>query len=258
MTAMLDIIQTHWLYLLVGEYPRGPLGGLAMTLIISGLSLVLAFPCAVIVALLRLSRYRVLYWPTTAFVYTIRGMPLLMLIFWIFFASPVILGFNLSAFATITIAIVCFQSAYMSEVIRAGIIALPKGQTEAAKSLGLGYFVTTWKIVLPQALFNVIPGLLNNLTAIFKESSLAYVISLHELTYASLQIINHEMSRPFQVLLVLAGIYFVCCFTLSRTAAYLELRISSKRERQRPDGVGDPQTDVLLGELKPINRGVNP
>jgi polar amino acid transport system permease protein len=118
----------------------------------------------------------------------------------------------------------------MSEVIRAGIEGLPKGQKEAAMSLGLGYVTATRKIVLPQALYNVIPGLLNNLTAIFKESSLAYVISLHELTYAGLQVMNHEMSRPFQVFAILACIYFVFCFALSQTASWLELRIRRKRE----------------------------
>ena len=227
---MLDLIRDHWLYLLIGEYPRGPLGGLAMTLLITAISMVLSFPCAVLIALCRISRRRALQWPSTAFVYLIRGTPLLMLVFWIFFASPVVLGFNLSAFTTIIVAIVCFQSGYMSEVIRGGIEALPKGQTEAARALGLGYFPTTLKIVLPQALYNVIPGLLNNLTAIFKESSLAYVVSLHELTYAAQQVISHEMNKPFQIYALLAAIYFVLCFALSRTAAWLEVRVTRKRE----------------------------
>lgn len=227
---MIDLIRDHWLFLLIGEYPNGPLGGLAMTLIITAVSMTLSFPCAVLVALCRVSRRRVLLWPTTAFVYLMRGTPLLMIVFWIFFGAPVVLGFTLSAFTTIVIAIVSFQTAYMSEVIRAGIEGLPKGQTEAAMSLGLGYLTTTRKIILPQALYNVIPGLLNNLTAIFKESSLAYVISLHELTYAGLQVMNHEMSKPFQVFAVLACIYFVFCFALSQTAAWLESRIRRKRE----------------------------
>jgi polar amino acid transport system permease protein len=227
---MIDLLQDHWLFLLVGEYPNGPLGGLAMTLIITAVSMTLAFPLAVLVALCRVSGQRALLWPTTAFVYLMRGTPLLMTVFWIFFGAPVVLGVKLSAFATIVVAIVSFQTAYMSEVIRAGIEGLPKGQTEAAKSLGLGYVTITHKVILPQALYNVIPGLLNNLTAIFKESSLAYVISLHELTYAALQVMNHEMSRPFQVFAILACIYFVFCFALSRAASSLEERIRRKRE----------------------------
>lgn len=228
---MIEILQQHWLFLLVGDYPKGPLGGLAMTLLITITSMVLAFPCAVLVALCRTSGIRLFVWPSTAFVYLIRGTPLLMLVFWIFFAGPVILGFTLSAFATIVIAIVSFQTAYLSEVIRGGIEGLPKGQTEAARALGLGYFVTTWKVILPQALYNVIPGILNNLTAIFKESSLAYVISLHEPTFAALQVMNFEMRRPFQVLVLLAAIYFCCCFALSQTASWLEVRVARKRER---------------------------
>lgn len=239
---MIEILQQHWLFLLVGEYPKGPLGGLAMTLLITVISMALAFPCAVLVALCRTSRNRLLVWPSTAFVYLIRGTPLLMLVFWIFFAGPVILGFTLSAFATIVIAIVSFQTAYLSEVIRGGIEGLPKGQTEAARALGLGYFVTTWKVILPQALYNVIPGILNNLTAIFKESSLAYVISLHELTFAALQVMNFEMQRPFQVLVLLAAIYFCCCFALSQTASWLEVRVARKRERD--SGVLQPNTQL--------------
>jgi len=226
---MWTFIQEHWLYLLLGAYPKGPIGGFAMTLMITAASLALAFPCAIVVALCRTSGHRLLTIPSTAFVYTIRGIPLLLLIFWIFFALPVILGFTLSSFATVVIAITVFQTAYLSEVIRFGIEALPKGQTMAAQSLGLKYFPTTWKIILPQALYNVIPGILNNLTAIFKESSLAYAIALHELTYASVQVMNHNMSRTVEIFVILAGVYFFSSFGLSRFARWLESRIERKR-----------------------------
>ena len=229
---MWAFIQEYWLYLLVGAYPKGPLGGFAMTVLITITSMTLAFPCAVIVALCRTSGIKWLTWPTTAFVYTIRGIPLLLLIFWMFFALPVILGFTLSTFVTIVLAITFFQTAYLSEVIRSGIEALPKGQTEAARALGLGYFLTAWKIVLPQALYNVIPGILNNLTAIFKESSLAYVLSLHELTYASVQVMNHEMTKTVEIFCVLAATYFIASFTLTRIARWLELRIERKRKAE--------------------------
>jgi polar amino acid transport system permease protein len=226
---MWEFIRDHWLYLLVGPFPKGPLGGFAMTLLITAASLAFALPCALAIALCRTSGRRLFTIPTTAFVYTIRGIPLLLLIFWIFFALPVILGFTLSSFATIVIAITVFQSAYLSEVIRFGIEALPKGQTHAAQSLGLGYVLTTWKVILPQALYNVIPGILNNLTAIFKESSLAYAIALHELTYASVQVMNHEMSRAVEIFIILAAVYFFSSFGLSRFARWLERRIERKR-----------------------------
>ena len=120
-----------------------------------------------------------------------------------------------------------------NEMTLAELLALPLmvGVSTAARALGLGYFVTTWKVILPQALYNVIPGILNNLTAIFKESSLAYVISLHELTFAALQVMNFEMRRPVQVLVLLAAIYVCCGFALSQTASWLEVRVARKRER---------------------------
>jgi polar amino acid transport system permease protein len=232
---MWSFIQDNWVYFLVGSFPKGPLGGLAMTISITVVCLMLSLPCAVLIALCRTSGRRVLVFPTTAFVYTIRGIPLLMLIFWIFFAAPVVLGFTLNSFVTVVIAIIIFQSAYMSEVIRSGIESLPKGQEEAARSLGLGYFVTTSKVILPQAMYNVLPGILNNVTAIFKETSLAYAISLHEFTYAAIQVMNQQMSRTVEVFVVLAGIYFVLSYSLSRTARWLEARIERKRATGRAE-----------------------
>ncbi len=134
---MIGIIRDYWLVFLVGSYPNGPLGGLAMTLIIALLSLALTFPSALIMALARISPYRVIRYPATGFVYVVRGMPLLMLLFWVYFFLPIVLGFSISAFWSLIASIVVFQTAYLSEVIRAAIQALPKGQTEAAKALGM-------------------------------------------------------------------------------------------------------------------------
>src|SRR5690606_15557223 len=96
--AMLEIVQDYWVYLLIGEFPHGPLGGLAMTLVIAALSLALTFPSAVLMALARISPFRVISYPATAFVYVVRGMPLLMLIFWVYFFLPIAVGFPISAF----------------------------------------------------------------------------------------------------------------------------------------------------------------
>ena len=226
---MIDILRDHWSYLLIGSYPRGPLGGLAMTMIIALLSLALVFPLAVLVAMARTGSVRWLVRLSIGFVYVIRGVPLLMLIFWLYFGFPVLFGFPLPPFLTIVLAIVLYQTAYLSEVIRAGIEGLPAGQVEAAQSLGIRHFPIVWKIILPQALYNVIPGMLNQLTAIFKETSLGYIVAVHELSYSAYLLNNMLMTKPFQIFGIIAIIYFVLCFSLSRAAQSMERRILRRR-----------------------------
>jgi polar amino acid transport system permease protein len=226
---MIDILREHWLYLLIGAYPRGPIGGLAMTIVIAVLSLVLVFPLAVLVALARTGGLRWLVKISIGFVYIVRGVPLLMLIFWLFYGFPVLFGFPLPPFLTIVLAIVLYQTAYLSEVIRAGIEGLPAGQVEAARSLGMRYFPVVWKVVLPQALYNVIPGMLNQLTAIFKETSLGYLVAVPELSYSAYLLNNMLMTKPFQIFGIIAIIYFTLCFSLSRAARYMEQRVLRRR-----------------------------
>ncbi len=226
---MIDILREHWSYLLIGAYPRGPLGGLAMTVIIALLSLILVFPLAVLVALARTSGVRWLVAGCIGFVYVVRGVPLLMLIFWMYFGFPVFFGFPLPPFMTIVLAIVFYQTAYLSEVIRAGIEALPKGQVEAARSLGMRTLPVVWKIILPQALYNVSPGMLNQLTAIFKETSLGYIVAVNELSYSAYLLNNMLMTKPFQIFGIIAIVYFVLCFSLSQFARWMEQRVTRRR-----------------------------
>ncbi|KAA0969646.1 amino acid ABC transporter permease [Aureimonas fodinaquatilis] len=228
---MLDLIHNYWLFFLIGDYPNGPIGGLAMTMIIALLSLAITFPLAVLMALARISPLRWISWPATGFVYVIRGMPLLMLLFWVYFFLPVLLGFPLSGFWSIVISIVVFQTAYLAEVIRAAIEALPRGQDEAARSLGMRYWSIMFRIILPQALFNAIPGILNQLTAIIKETSLGYILAVNEITYVAGAINGLLITRSVEVFLILAATYFILCSSVSYLATYLENRINRKRAR---------------------------
>jgi len=189
---MLQILQDYGLLLLIGEYPHGKLGGLALTLIISIASLLLTFPCSILIALMRTGSSRSLRRLSSAFVYCVRAIPLLMLIFWAYFALPVFIGMPIDATLTLILAIVIYQTAYLGEIIAAGIDALPPGQREAALALGLGAFPIIVRVILPQALFNVIPGIVNQLTTIIKESSLGAVIAVPELSYAMLQVNSNE------------------------------------------------------------------
>jgi len=226
---MLQIVQDYALMLLIGEYPHGKLGGLALTLIISALSLLLTFPCSILLALARTGQSRILAAFASGFVYSVRAIPLLMLIFWAYFALPVFIGIPLDATLTLILAIVIYQTAYLGEIIAAGIKALPSGQREAALALGLGSFPIIMRVILPQALFNVIPGIVNQLTTIIKESSLGAVIAVPELSYTMLQVNSNEVTKPMQIFGLLAASYFILCFSISRATNWLERRIIKRR-----------------------------
>jgi polar amino acid transport system permease protein len=226
---MLEILQDFWLQLLIGQYPKGPLGGLVMTLILAVCGLLASLPVAVLLAIARVSPYRWVARTAAVFVNCVRGMPLLMLIFWSYFVLPKLTGFSLSGFWTLLVALVIYESAYMSEVVRAGIEALPRGQIEASRSLGVGYWTTMRKVVLPQALFNVLPSMTSQFVSTVKETSLGYVISVNELTFAANQVNNMLLTRPLEVFGLLALIYFIVCFSLSRALRSLEWRVRRAR-----------------------------
>jgi polar amino acid transport system permease protein len=241
---MLDIIRDYWTYFLLGPFPDGPIGGVALTLLLSIVSLAITFPLALLVALARKSRRRFLVRAATIYVYALRGLPLLFLLLWIYFLLPYVIGRTIPTFWTVVIAIVLYQGAYLSEVIRGGIEGLPKGQTEAARALGLSEALIMRKIILPQALYNVIPGIVNQLTVIVKESSLGYVIGLGEVTFVSGQINTYLLTQAIQVYAILACIYFIICFSLSRLVAELERRI-----RRRRASVNDAPAQLNLNEI---------
>jgi len=232
-TSVFEILRDNWLLLLIGQYPNGPLGGIACTLILSVLGIVLAFPVSVLLALARLSHWRLLNWPATAFVYVARGVPLLMVILWVYFLVPLLIGNNVSGFVTMLCTLVLYEGAYLSEVVRAGIEALPKGQMEAARSLGHSHLGAMRLVILPQALFNMLPSMLSQFVSTIKETTLGYVINVPELTFAANQINNQLLTKPFEVFFILAVIYYVVCWSLTRAATALEQRIVARRAGPR-------------------------
>ncbi len=226
---MLQILEDNWLLFLIGQYPHGPVGGLAMTLFMATLGLLMSFPFALALALARLSPYRLLRLPATAIVHTVRGLPLIMFIFWTYFVSPLVIGRAIGGVEVLVISLVIYEASYLAEIIRAGIEGLARGQIEAAKSLGLGYFATTVKVVLPQALHNMLPSMVSQFVSTIKETSLGYVISANELTFAASQVNNQLVTQPFEVYGLLALTYFTLCFALTSLARWLERRIAAQR-----------------------------
>lgn len=228
---MLELIDTYWLYFLVGQYPDGPLGGLVLTILLSGAALVLAMPLGLMLGIARVSRRRAISLPVGAFVQLVRAVPLLLVLFWVYFFLPAVTGVKTSQAMTMLIVLVVFDSVYLAEIVAAGIRALPKGQLESARSLGLSYGQALRHVVLPQTLRHGLPSIVNQLVSTIKATSLGYIIGLSEVSFIATQINTLVFTRAVEVYLILALTYFILCFGLSRLAFLLERRL-----QRRPAG----------------------
>lgn len=226
---MLEILQKYGTMFLVGSWPHGPLGGFAATLLLAGLGLALAFPIALLLGFARVGHYRAARLLAACWVTAFRGIPLIMIIFWAYFAVPLVTGMTISAFKTALVAIVLYESDFLAEIVRAGLQGLPRGQTEAARSAGLSYWQSMRFVILPQALVNMIPSLVSQFVSTIKATSIVYIIGVEEGTFVGQQINSIELTSALQTYLILAGFYFVICLTLSRLAKRIETRIQRRR-----------------------------
>lgn len=206
-------------------------GGFPLTLLLASLSIVLAFPLALLVALGRRSDLPAIRSACTIYIELVRGVPLISVLFMASFLFPLFMpqGTRIDVLLRVLVGITLFAAAYMAEVIRGGLQAISKGQVEAAATLGLSYWQTQRKIVLPQALALVVPGIMNNFIGIFKDTSLVTIVSLYELTGALGLALNSDADwRPFKVegYLFIALIYFTFCFAMSRYSLWVEKQVN--------------------------------
>ncbi|ACB34405.1 polar amino acid ABC transporter, inner membrane subunit [Leptothrix cholodnii SP-6] len=211
-------------------------GGLPLTVTLATLSIVLAFPIAVAVALGRRSKLPAIRSLCTLYVELIRGVPLISVLFMASFMFPLLMpsGTSPDVLLRVLVGITLFSAAYMAEIVRAGLQAIPAGQLEAAASVGLGWWQTQRLVVLPQALAAVVPSLMNNFIAIFKDTSLITVVSLYELTGSlGLALSGDPVWRPFKIegYLFITAIYFVICFAMSRYSLWVEAQLGRSRNR---------------------------
>ena len=241
---MIDILRDNWLLLLIGQYPHGPLGGLTMTLLISAACLLLTVPISIAMALTMTSSIRWVRLPVMAFVQVMRGIPFLMLLFWVYFALPLLLNIDFAATYTLIIALTFYKSAYVAEIIRGGMVALPKGQMEAAHALGLSYRTRTFKIVLPQVIYNTLPSMVTQFVGIVKDTSVGYIITAPDLMFAAGQLNATLMTQPFEVFAIVAAAYFIINFALTSFSKYLERRMN--RERSVPAAPSVPANPPVL------------
>lgn len=220
-----SVISENWVYFLIGRYPNGPIGGLALTLYLATIAGVLSFLGGLVLGLLSLSPYRPLRYVVNTYIQILRGMPLLMVIFWAYFLLPAMMGKPVAENWTVITALTLFTSAYMSQIVRAGIASVPPGQREAAISTGLKSWQVMTYIVLPQGLRNMIPSFVNQFVSLIKDTSLAFIVGVSEITHIATQVNNRTLVHPAEIFLFVAAVYFVLCFSLSRFARVLEKRL---------------------------------
>lgn len=219
---MLEILRDNGLQLLLGTYPNGPLGGLALTLLLAMAGLILALPTGLVMALGLISPWTFVRVPIQALVFYIRSVPLILHILWAYFLLPSLVGRPLSAPVTVLITLLVFNGAYLSQVLSAGIRAIPAGQTQAARALGMSYMMTLRWIIIPQALRNVVPGIVNQLVLLIKETALGSVIGLTELMQQFVDLTDKYHAYTIQIYFLLGVAYFALCYPLSLFGRRLE------------------------------------
>lgn len=221
----MSVITDNFTYFMIGRFPHGPLGGVGLTLYLAVVSCILSFFGGLILGLLSISRFPFVRYPALAFINLVRGLPLLMVIFWMYFLMPALFG-KVAENNTVIMALTLFTSAYMSRIVVAGIEGIPKGQTEAAISTGLQPWQAMLYIVLPQGLHNMIPSFVNQFVSLIKDTSLAFIVGVSELTHVATQINNRTMAFPTEIFIFIAIIYFILCFAFTSLSRWLEQRLT--------------------------------
>jgi len=193
-------------------------------------AILLGFVVGIILGLARLANRPWIHYPATLYIELIRGVPLVIVIFWFWFLVPVMIGRSVPEYWVALTAFVIFEGAYIGEIIRAGIQSVPRGQVDAATAAGLSYAQTMIYVVLPQAIRNMIPSLVTQFIVLFKDTSLASIIGMMDLTKAAQTVSEREL-RPFEMYLFIAVVYWCFTYSMSRFAQWLETRMSPDRVR---------------------------
>jgi glutamate/aspartate transport system permease protein len=178
-----------------------------------------------VLALMRLSGKKWLEVPATIYVDTLRSIPLVMVIMWFFLLIPFLIGRPIGAEVSAIVTFTLFEAAYYSEIMRAGIQSVPKGQVYAGYAVGMTYSQTTQLIVLPQAFRNMLPVLLTQTIILFQDTSLVYAIGAYDLL-KGFETVGRNFNRPVETYLVAAALYFAICFTLSQLVRQLQKKIA--------------------------------
>ena len=176
-------------------------------------------------ALMRLSGKPSLVYPATFYVNTMRSIPLVMVILWFFLLIPILIGRPIGADLSATITFIAFEAAFFSEIVRAGIQSVPKGQIYAGEALGMTYGQNMRLVVLPQAFRNMIPVFMTQTIILFQDTSLVYAIGAYDLL-KGFEIAGKNYGRPIETYILAAATYFIICFSLSKAVRAIQAKVA--------------------------------
>ncbi len=199
------------------------LEGTLTTVLLSVVTMTIAIAGGMLLALMRLSRWRALSASSAAFVEFFRNLPLILVVYWAFYVLPELTGWQLDAFSTGLVALSLNVSAYNAETFRAGIMSIRKGQGEAALTLGMSEVQAMWHVVLPQAVRRVVPVLASTRISLFKDTSLVSVIGVSELAHVSLEI-RAQSFRVLEMLTAMAAIYWALGYPQAKLVDWINRR----------------------------------
>ncbi|MBS0847875.1 amino acid ABC transporter permease [Citrobacter sp. JGM124] len=228
-----SIIQDNLSYLLIGTWPDGPLGGAALTVVISLLAGIASAILGTVLGILLAVSTGIPAALLAAVLGFFRAIPVIMLIFWSYFLLPILFGIDIPEITTVVCALALISSAYLAHAVKAGILAIGIGQSQAGLSLGLTRWQTLGYIVLPQALRMMIPSFINQWISLIKDTSLAYIIGVGELTFLATQVNNRSMVHPTEIFLFIAGVYFILCLALELVAGWVQRHYGRQSEPTR-------------------------
>ncbi|WP_242847925.1 amino acid ABC transporter permease [Inediibacterium massiliense] len=220
-TTYMEFIQRYYKFFI---------NGTKITLFLSFFGVIFGVVIGIFLALMKMSKKSFIRMPASAYIEVVRGTPLLVQLFMIYYGVPMLTGIEFPDILLGIIAVSFNSAAYVSEIIRAGIQSIDKGQMEAARSLGMNHYMAMRYIIIPQAFKNILPALGNEFIVLVKESAIVSVVGIYDLMYQA-DTVRGNSYKPFAPLVIAAIIYFIITFTLSKLVGKLERRLSASDSR---------------------------
>lgn len=236
-------------FFLFGQYPNGPIGGLAINILMALLTFAIGFIAAVGLAYARLSACRILRFSASSYVNLVRSTPLLMLVFWFYFLVPIFFPMSLNVLWSAVIALSIYSSAYLCEILRAGILSVHKSQHEAALSTGLTRIQSMSHVVFPQAFKKMIPCFFSFFISLFKDTSVLYIVGVVDLMQVGIISAERMPDHIFQAYTMIAAGFFIVSYALSYLSRHFERNYGMLHCHACVPEEPDEELEKLQGEI---------